>query len=588
MDISTFFDGSDEEVLESSAMNIAIAQLDSRLGDIGGNVAKAIETIGLLSEQDRKPDLMILPPSFISGLAPGSLVDSEGFLDAVELGIGELAEGIGDDLVVLTTAMLSEGDWVEEHICLLVNGEVMIADDEMEDEDDEGLYGSFEIDDLEFAVVVGDASELDPAELDTDFLIVMDDYAYDEQRAELITGEQLENLKSLAREGECWVLRAGCVGAQDSAIFPGGSCIISPEGELQGDSVLFGESLMTLQLTGEDDDEEFDEDDLASWRISTIEYGCGDFDYSVYLDEEGIEDEAADWGAICLSVRDYIDKNGFTDVVIGLSGGLDSSLAAVVAADALGPEHVHGALMPSMYSSQGSIDDALELAGTLGIETLTIPIDKPFDAFCEALAEPLGGAVEGLPRENLQARIRTVYIMALSNQYGWIMLNTGNKSECIAGYSTLYGDTSGAYAPFGNIYKTRLYELAAWRNSAAEVDVIPLSVLTKAPSAELRENQTDQDSLPPYDVLDGIASLYLEYGCTPAEIVGEGYDKETVNRVLRMMGNAEHKRRQEPLGAWIDGISLTDDRRWPITNAFRDAVDDSALTEEGQQGEQLV
>jgi NAD+ synthase (glutamine-hydrolysing) len=275
------------------------------------------------------------------------------------------------------------------------------------------------------------------------------------------------------------------------------------------------------------------------------------------------------YGALVTGTRDYVRKNGFTDVVIGLSGGLDSSIVAAIAVDALGSNHVHGVSMPSRYSSEGSRTDAELLAENLGIDLRSIPIEAAHDSFGDMLKASFQGDVQGLTDENLQSRLRGVTLMALSNEFDWLVLTTGNKSELAVGYSTLYGDTAGGFAVIKDVVKTKVFELCAWRNAQAGHPVIPLSVLAKPPSAELRPDQVDQDSLPPYDVLDPILLAYVEDDRIAAEIVAMGHDAEIVRRIVRLVDVAEYKRRQSPIGVRVTPKAFGRDRRVPITNGYR-------------------
>ena len=279
--------------------------------------------------------------------------------------------------------------------------------------------------------------------------------------------------------------------------------------------------------------------------------------------------EAEVYEALVTGTRDYVRKNGFRDVVIGLSGGIDSSLVAVVAADALGPEHVHGVSMPSRYSSQGASTDAAELATNLGIDYRTIPIEAAHTAFLDMLAPNFEGLPAGLTEENLQSRVRGVILMALSNKLGWLVLTTGNKSEVAVGYSTLYGDTAGGFAVIKDVTKTLVYRLCAWRNQQQGAPVIPVEVLTKPPSAELRPDQRDDQSLPPYDVLDPVLLAYVEDDLTASELVDAGFEEEVVRQVVRLVDLAEYKRRQTPPGVRVTPKAFGRDRRMPITNRYR-------------------
>lgn len=270
-----------------------------------------------------------------------------------------------------------------------------------------------------------------------------------------------------------------------------------------------------------------------------------------------------------LATRDYVNKNGFSEVVIGLSGGVDSSLVAAIAVDALGPERVHGVSMPSRYSSQGSEDDAAELARNFGIDFQTIPIEAGYTALTDMLESVFRGHSADLTEENLQSRLRGILLMAMSNKKGWLVLTTGNKSETSVGYSTLYGDTAGGFAVIKDCPKLLVYELCRWRNTQTTSPWIPEASITKPPSAELRPDQTDDQSLPPYELLDPLLEAYVEQDRSAAELVAEGYDPEIVQQITRLVDLAEYKRRQSPPGPRISMKAFGKDRRLPITNRYR-------------------
>jgi NAD+ synthase (glutamine-hydrolysing) len=274
---------------------------------------------------------------------------------------------------------------------------------------------------------------------------------------------------------------------------------------------------------------------------------------------------------LVLGTRDYIRKNGFTDVVLGLSGGVDSSLVTVIAADAVGPEHVHAVAMPSRYSSEGSITDAEKLCANLGIELRTIPIESAHAAMLAVLAPSFAGLPEDITEENLQGRIRAALLMALANKFrNMLVLICGNKSELAVGYTTVYGvDMAGGFAVIKDVVKTKVYELCAARNREAGYDLIPESVINKPPSAELRPGQRDDQSLPPYDVLDPIVLAYVEQDLTVEDLVEAGYDEDLVRRIARMIDVAEWKRRQAPVGVRVTPKAFGRDRRMPITNGYR-------------------
>ena len=274
-------------------------------------------------------------------------------------------------------------------------------------------------------------------------------------------------------------------------------------------------------------------------------------------------------GALALGTRDYVRKNGFTDVVLGLSGGIDSALVAAIAVDALGADHVHGVAMPSRYSSEGSLADAAALARNLGIDFRTVPIEPAFAAYLEMTGPSFAGREHDLTEENLQSRVRGTTLMALSNKFGWMVLTTGNKSELAVGYFTLYGDSVGGYAVIKDVFKTEVYELCRRINERAGTDVIPEATLTKPPSAELRPDQRDDQSLPPYDVLDPILRAYVEEDRTAADIVADGVDSGLVARIVRLVDTNEYKRRQLPPGVRVTTKAFGKDRRLPITHGYR-------------------
>ena len=272
--------------------------------------------------------------------------------------------------------------------------------------------------------------------------------------------------------------------------------------------------------------------------------------------------------ALVLGTRDYVTKTGFTDVLIAISGGIDSALVAAIAVDALGPEHVVGVLMPSRYSSEGSITDATALAENLGIRTYTIPIEPAHAAFEAMLAPVFDPADAGVAGENVQARIRGNVLMTISNKFGWMVLTTGNKSEMATGYATLYGDMAGGFAVIKDVEKTLVFELCRDRNARAGREIIPQVVIDKPPSAELRPDQKDTDSLPPYDVLDPIIEGYVELDLSIAELEARGHDPELVRRVARMVDRNEYKRRQAAPGVRVSPKAFGKDRRLPITNRW--------------------
>ncbi len=287
--------------------------------------------------------------------------------------------------------------------------------------------------------------------------------------------------------------------------------------------------------------------------------------------------DEANWRACVVGLRDYVNKNGFPGVVLGLSGGINSALVAAMAVDALGADRVHCVMLPYRYTSNASLSDAAAIAETLGVRYDIVPIEEPVQGFLNALEKMFVGTAPGITEENLQSRARGSILMAISNKFGSMVVTTGNKSEMSVGYATLYGDMNGGFNPLKDLYKTEVYDLARWRNEhtpkgalGPKGRVIPENVITRAPSAELRENQTDQDSLPSYDALDDILECLVEGEMRVSEVVARGHDLETVRKIERLLYIAEYKRRQAAPGVKITRKNFGRDRRYPITNKFRD------------------
>ncbi|MGW2765888.1 NAD+ synthase [Streptomyces sp. NPDC001275] len=386
---------------------------------------------------------------------------------------------------------------------------------------------------------------------------------------------RLDLVRKRAQEAGCTLAYLAMTGGQDELVFDGDSIVVAPDGEVVARAPQFAEDLMVLDLdlpaasaqapTGVVDDGlridrvVLSEEPLPAYEPEpTAEYAAR------------MDDDEEVYTALVVGLRAYVRKNGFRSVLIGLSGGIDSALVAAIACDAVGAENVYGVSMPSKYSSEHSKDDAAELARRTGLNFRTVPIAPMFDAYMGSLG------LTGLAEENIQSRLRGTLLMAVSNQEGHIVLAPGNKSELAVGYSTLYGDSVGAYGPIKDVYKTSVFRLAEWRNRAAaergEVPPIPENSITKPPSAELRPGQVDTDSLPDYPVLDAILELYVDQDKGADLIVAAGYDRELVTKTLRMVDTAEYKRRQYPPGTKISAKGFGKDRRLPITNGWRESA----------------
>jgi NAD+ synthase (glutamine-hydrolysing) len=340
-------------------------------------------------------------------------------------------------------------------------------------------------------------------------------------------------------------LAVNLVGGQDELVFDGASCVLDARGDVVRQAPFFEETLALFAFDG----------------ATPVP---GEVAAELPL-------EAEIYRAMCLGTRDYLDKNGFPGAILGLSGGVDSALTLAIACDALGPQRVRAVMMPSGYTAQMSQDDAAEMARLAGVRYDVIPIGPAFDAFRASLKPVFEGRPEDLAEENLQARVRGTLLMALSNKFGAIVLTTGNKSEMAVGYSTLYGDMAGGFAVIKDLSKSLVWRLARYRNTLGRI--IPENIITRPPSAELRPDQTDQDSLPPYDVLDGIVEGYMEQNRAPREIVAQGYAAADVRRVVDLIRRSEYKRRQAPPGVRLTLRGFGKDWRYPITSRYRDAGD---------------
>ncbi|CAN5793729.1 NAD+ synthase [soil metagenome] len=421
---------------------------------------------------------------------------------------------------------------------------------------------------------------LDQADSGAELIVNLNASPYFE--AKLARRERL--MATRAADASCHLVYVNQVGGQDELVFDGGSMVFDADGELVARSPQFVEDVLIVDLDVDPvyrkrllDPRGRPTDRLLPVSVTrSEEVEATDERRSAGADPlpaptiaAVLDPDEEVYRAIVVGTRDYLVKNGFSDVVIGLSGGIDSTLVAAIAVDAIGADHVHGVSMPSRYSSEHSKSDAALLAHNLGIDFRTIAIEPAHAAELGMLSESFAGRDADLTEENLQSRIRGLTLMALSNKFGWIVLSTGNKSEVAVGYATLYGDTIGGYSVLKDVYKTRVYDLCRWRNTQGSSPVIPEDVITKPPSAELRPDQRDDQSLPPYEVLDPILEGYIEHDRTVGELIGRGHDEAIVRRVAKLVDGAEYKRRQSPIGVKVTAKAFGKDRRLPITNGYR-------------------
>ncbi|MCL4078833.1 NAD+ synthase [Coriobacteriia bacterium Es71-Z0120] len=530
-------------------MRFALAQVNPTVGDIDGNLVLALEAAREAAEAGA--ELVVLPELVITGYPPEDLLAKPHFVERAMAAVETFAAEAACSALIGTP-------WQEGGA--LYNAAVHTASGAIRDVYRKRLLPNYGVFDEKRYFTPGNANVLLALDGTGVGVTICEDAWQPEPIARLasIGAKAVVNLsaspfyagKGVSRERMLvrralefgvWVVYCNLVGGQDELVFDGRSVVIAPDGTVVGRARSFDEDLLVVDV---------DDKQPRPQRV-----------------EPRIEHEAEMYAALTLGLRDYIHKNGFTDVVLGLSGGIDSALVATLAADALGPERVHGVMMPSRYSSESSLADARALADALGIDVLELGIEPTFTAALDTLAPVFAGAAPDVTEENLQARVRGMLLMALSNKFGWLVLATGNKSELSVGYSTLYGDMVGGFAPIKDVFKTRVYELARWRNTRSPA--IPDSTLTKPPSAELRPGQTDQDTLPPYEVLDAILVEYVELDRSVDEIVAMGHDRETVERVAAMVDGAEYKRRQGPVGIKVTPKAFGKDRRMPITNRFR-------------------
>jgi NAD+ synthase (glutamine-hydrolysing) len=535
-------------------VRVALGQIDPTVGDLAGNVERMVEMAGRASAS--RADVVCFPELAITGYPPEDLVLRPEFVEDNLAALEELARRTADGCAILTGFVDRTPSGLHNAAALLREGRVQARYAKVKLPN----YGVF--DERRYFVPGDAACEVRLASSDLGVSVCEDAWtpgppfdAYARDRVSVVLNinaspyhrhkrdERLAICRARAAETGAWIVYVNAVGGQDELVFDGASMVVSPDGELAHHLAAFDEDLLVVEIDG---------------RSSHADA------------REAWPDGAADvYGALVLGLRDYVLKNGFRDVVLGLSGGIDSALVATLATDALGASAVRALAMPSPYSSSGSIDDAAEVAKRLGIRLDELRIDDAFTAYRGLLAPVFGGAEGGLAEENLQARIRGNLLMALSNRFGSIVLATGNKSEMAVGYSTLYGDLAGGFAPIKDVPKTLVYDLVRWRNAQSDPGPIPEAILEKPPSAELRPEQKDTDSLPPYEVLDPIIEAYVEEDRSPEEIVEAGGDPALVERVVTMIDRAEYKRRQAPPGVKITPKAFGRDRRLPITNRYR-------------------
>ena len=546
-------------------LKIVLAQLNPLVGDIKGNIAKLRDA---RAEAKRSgADLLVSSELSITGYPPEDLVLRKAFMNMVKEAVTELAgdtEDGGPGLIV-GTPWCDDGK-LQNAALLLDEGKIVARRykhelpnygvfDEARIFDSGPLVGPVAFRGVRLGIMLcedmwfEDVSET-LTESGAQILIVLNGSPYESDKEDV----RLNFAVARVTETGLPLVYVNQVGGQDELVFDGGSFVLDGDRSLRVQAACWQEALCT-----------------SDWSISTDgRWHCADGER--VPDIKGLE---AVYRAMLVGLRDYVDKNGFPGVIIGMSGGIDSAVSAVLAVDALGADRVRCVRMPSRYSSTHSLNDAEACADLLGARCDTIPIEDAHRAFESMLSESFAGHDSNEAEENIQARVRGVILMALSNKWGHMVLTTGNKSEMSVGYATLYGDMCGGFSVLKDVYKTSVYQLAAWRNRSWAEDfkgpsglVIPQNIINKAPSAELRPSQTDQDSLPPYDKLDDILESLVENELGIEEISARGHDVEVVRRIRRLLYVAEYKRRQGPPGVKVTRRAFGRDRRYPITNGF--------------------
>jgi NAD+ synthase (glutamine-hydrolysing) len=575
-------------------MRLALAQINPTVGDLNGNTSLVLEYM----ERARQcgADVVAFPEMCLTGYPPEDLLFKPRFIarnrDAMERVVAQ-----SQDLTIIVGFVDSDSDHTYNAAAIAHHGKLAgiyrkaylpnygVFDEERYFNTGtenpvfflNGIGIGINIcEDIWYPVGPGLAQSMGGAEI----IIVINASPFN--AGKLRFREQL--VCTRAADYEAFVAYLNTVGGQDELVFDGGSLLSDPAGNLIARAGQFQEELLMVDIDADDvfqvslhDSSSRQERSRGASlpEVTRVHLGGEPFTQPKppLIPEMAppLAHTAEVYRALIMGTGDYVRKNGFHKVVIGLSGGIDSSLVATIATDALGRDSVIGVTMPSRYTSEASQSDAQALAQNLGIEVIQVPIEEPFSGFLSALEGPFSGTQPGVAEENLQSRSRANILLSLSNKFGWLVLTTGNKSELATGYATLAGDLSGGFAVIRDVPKTLAFELARYRNQSAGEDIIPESVLTKPPSAELRPDQKDSDSLPPYEVLDPILKAYVEEDKSLAEIVAMGYDEATVNQVMRMVDRNEYKRRQGPVGIKITPRAFGRDRRMPIVNLYRDS-----------------
>ena len=542
-----------------SGLRIAMAQFDFPVGDVAGNAAKIAAMIAF-ARDEYAADVVLFPELALSGYPPEDLLYRPAFLQQCEAAMNAVASAaVG--IVAVVGWPQSAGSVVYNAASVLRDGAIATTCRKRElpnyavfderryfDVDPDREDCVFEVNGTRIGVVICEDlwfAEPIAATVAKGAQLVLVPNASPFERDKHAQRDAL--LVQRTRETGAAIAYLNLVGGQDALVFDGASVVADGDGSVHPAAVAFEEQWLVVEF------------DPQARRFASLQW-------TVDGDESR---DALAWRAVVRGTRDYCRKNGFDKAWLGLSGGIDSSVVLAIAVDALGADKVTAVRMPSRYTAELSNDLAQEQCDAMGVKLLSLPIEKPFQGYLDALAEVFGGQKTDTTEENLQSRTRGALMMALSNKFGGLLLTTGNKSEYAVGYATIYGDMCGGYAPIKDLYKTEVYELARWRNTVGD-RVIPQAVIERPPSAELRENQLDQDSLPPYDVLDAILQRAVDQEQSRGEIVAAGFDAAVVERVLRLVRISEWKRHQAAPGPKVSRRAFGRERRYPISSGWRE------------------
>jgi NAD+ synthase (glutamine-hydrolysing) len=571
-------------------MRLALAQINTVVGDLDGNRDRIVA--GLAEARAAGADLVLFPELAVTGYPPEDLLLRPGFLRAADASLRAIAAEVNDVAALIGTPHLDRDLFNACAVC--ADGEVRaiyrkrflpnygVFDEDRYFQPGEGLLLLRSGETLVGPTVCEDIWQPGPPA--TDLALAGAHVVANISASPFHVGKGAEReqmLATRARDNSCWIAFVNAVGGQDELVFDGHSLVLDEDGQVVARAPAFEEALLVVDV---------DPTTAIARRLRDARRRSLARAHTALPDPPVVElagaparDDKARAPAVAppldeleqmrlaieLGLRDYARKNGFAEVVLGISGGIDSAVTAALAAEALGPERVVCVSMPSQFSSPETRRDARELVENLGARHLEIPIHRIVDAIDAALADAFAGTERGIAEENVQARARGLLVMALSNKFGWLPLATGNKSELSVGYATLYGDMAGGFAVLKDVYKTDVFRLARHLNERAGRELIPPTIIDRAPSAELRANQRDEDSLPPYAKLDEVLEAYVELDFSLEELTQDGFDPEVVERAVAMIDKAEYKRRQAPPGVKLRPRAFGRDRRVPITNRWR-------------------